>query len=61
VQDGEILRIEIAPIGHFEVRVGDALKRRWVKGFDRGTADAALRMVRNEPLGKVTFAARLDR
>jgi 2-keto-4-pentenoate hydratase/2-oxohepta-3-ene-1,7-dioic acid hydratase in catechol pathway len=60
VQDGETLRIEIAPIGNFEVRVGDPMKRRWTKGFDRGAADAALRMVRNEPLGAVTFAARLD-
>jgi 2-keto-4-pentenoate hydratase/2-oxohepta-3-ene-1,7-dioic acid hydratase in catechol pathway len=61
VQDGESLRIEIEPIGAFEVTVSDTLGRKWHKGIDSGVSEAVLRMVRGQPLGAVRFAARLDR
>ena len=60
IQDGENLRIEISPIGGFEVRVIDNLNRRWEKGIDRGVAEAVLRLVRGEPLGQFQFARRID-
>ncbi len=61
LQDGETVRIQIDPIGSFEVVVADHLARRWEKGVDRGTAEAVLRLVRGEPLGAIEFARRLDR
>lgn len=61
IQDGETLRIAIDPIGGFEVKVNDPLKRRWRKGIDTGVAAAVLRMVKGEPLGSLDFAPRLDR
>jgi len=38
IQDGEIVRIVIEPIGGFQVNVTDPLKRRWVKGIDHAAA-----------------------
>lgn len=60
IQDGNTVRIEIQPIGSFEVKVEDSLRRRWEKGIDTRLAAAVLRMVRGEPLGTVEFSRRLD-
>lgn len=61
IQDGDTVRIEIEPIGSFEVTVKDELARRWERGVDSRLAAAVLRLVRGEPLGTVEFARRLDR
>jgi 2-keto-4-pentenoate hydratase/2-oxohepta-3-ene-1,7-dioic acid hydratase in catechol pathway len=59
IQDGETARIQIDGIGGFEVRISDALKRRWKKGIDQGVAAVARRLVRGEPLGTVQFSERI--
>lgn len=62
IQDGETLRIEIEPIGGFEVRVSDPLKRRWPKSVDHAAAAWVKSHVARTPgLGPPTWAERLDR
>jgi 2-keto-4-pentenoate hydratase/2-oxohepta-3-ene-1,7-dioic acid hydratase in catechol pathway len=62
IQDGETLRIEIEPIGGFEVRVRDPLERRWVKGVDHAAAAWVRSHVARTPgLGPPAWAERLDR
>lgn len=62
IQDGETLRIEIEPIGGFEVGVRDPLKRRWTKGVDHAAAAWVKGHVARTPgLGPPTWAERLDR
>ena len=61
IQDGEIVRIVIEPIGGFEVNVTDPLKRRWVKGIDHAAAAWVKRYVAKTPgLGAPQWAQRLD-
>jgi 2-keto-4-pentenoate hydratase/2-oxohepta-3-ene-1,7-dioic acid hydratase in catechol pathway len=61
VQDGDRVRIEIPPIGGFEVGVRDDLARRWENRIDTGAASAVKRMLRGEPLGTIEVVKRLDR
>lgn len=61
IQDGDTVRIEIEPIGGFEVKVKDRLSRQWERGVDSRLAAIVLRMVRGEPTGPLEFARRLDR
>src|SRR5258708_39311277 len=61
IQDGEIVRIVIEPIGGFQVNVTDPLKRRWVKGIDHAAAAWVKRYVAKTPgLGAPQWAQRLD-
>ena len=61
IQDGELLKIEIAPIGAFEVRVNDSRKRRWESGVDRGAAAWVKGLVAGDgTIGHPQFAERLD-
>jgi 2-keto-4-pentenoate hydratase/2-oxohepta-3-ene-1,7-dioic acid hydratase in catechol pathway len=61
VQGGDRVRIEIAPIGGFEVAVQDKLARRWESRIDTGCAAAVRRIVRGEPMGTLDMVKRLDR
>lgn len=60
IQAGDTVRIEIAPIGGFEVKVADDRGRRWRRGIDMGAAAAVRRVVAGEPVGTIEFAPRLD-
>jgi 2-keto-4-pentenoate hydratase/2-oxohepta-3-ene-1,7-dioic acid hydratase in catechol pathway len=61
IQNGDRVRIEIAPIGGFEVGVQDNLARRWESRIDTGAASAVMRMLRGEPIGTIELVKRLDR
>ena len=54
-------RIDIPPIGGFEVSVKDELARRWEDKIDTGAASAVKRMLRGEPVGTIELVKRLDR
>lgn len=60
IQHDDRVRIEIEPIGGFEVGVHDVLRRRWQSQIDSGSASAVKRLLRGEPLGEIGFVKRLD-
>jgi len=62
IQHGERVRVEIQPIGAFEVGVIDPRRRRWPKGIDAAAAAWVKGYVAKMPdLGPPRWAARLDR
>ena len=61
IQDGDRVRIEIAPIGGFEVGVRDELARRWENRIDTGAASVVKRLLRGEPMGTLDLVKRLDK
>jgi 2-keto-4-pentenoate hydratase/2-oxohepta-3-ene-1,7-dioic acid hydratase in catechol pathway len=62
IQHGERVRVEIEPIGSFEVGVVDPRRRRWPKGIDAAAAAWVKGYVSKVPnLGPPRWAARLDR
>lgn len=60
IQDGETVRMEIEPIGGFEVTVSDPQQRRWAKGIDHGPAAAVRRLANGEEMGGFQYAQRID-
>ncbi|MFH0896990.1 MAG: fumarylacetoacetate hydrolase family protein [Candidatus Bathyarchaeota archaeon] len=48
IQDGDILEIEVEGLGRMSLKVLDPLKRKWLKGIDKETAERVKRL-RNIP------------
>jgi 2-keto-4-pentenoate hydratase/2-oxohepta-3-ene-1,7-dioic acid hydratase in catechol pathway len=61
IQHGERVRVEIEPVGSFEVGVVDPKRRRWPKGIDAAAAAWVKGHVAKVPnLGPPRWAERLD-
>jgi len=61
IQNGDSVRIDIAPIGGFAVTIKDDLARRWEDRIDTGAASMVRRMLRGEPMGDMNLVKRLDK